>query len=297
MSLEMKEFFDPRTSTLTYLVWDSDSLDGIVIDPVLDYDPIGSLVWTESLEKLIRSIESHSIHLHLILETHAHADHLSGAPYLKNQFPKAKIVIGEKIGEVQSTFQKILDLDLLRTDGSQFDLLIQDGQVLEAGRISIRAFHTPGHTPACMSYLIGDSLFVGDTLFMPDYGTGRCDFPKGDAEVLYHSVHEIIYNLPESTNIYVGHDYQPNGRELRFRTTVGESKQNNIQLNQNTKKSEFVEFRNARDKNLSAPRLFYQSMISNLDGGGIPKKLGSVRSRAFYSIPVQIQDPKGLLGV
>ncbi|NCN09853.1 MAG: MBL fold metallo-hydrolase [Leptospira sp.] len=291
--MEVKEFFDVRTFTLTYIVWDKKTKDGVIIDAVLDYEPIGSRIWPESLKNYLDYLKSNSIQLHYILETHAHADHLSAAPYLKKQFPKAKTAIGEQIVSIQEFFKKVFSLELLKTDGSQFDLLLKDSEVLRAGSLEIKVIHTPGHTPACVCYLAGDKLFTGDLLFMPDYGTGRCDFPKGDSHSLYHSVMEKIYTLPENTQIYTGHDYMPNGRPLRFLSTVGESKKNNIQLPSSRSESDFVKFRETRDSNLSAPKLLYQSVISNINGGGLPPL--QENGKNYFKIPVNLEDPGHLL--
>ena len=232
--MRIESFFDPATFTLSYVVFDPDSHDAVVIDPVLDYDPIPSRVSLGSVEKIAHFVREHGLRLHQILETHAHADHLSGAQALKSRFG-AGIVIGERITEVQRVFQRIFGLpDSFRTDGSQFDRLLADGAQLTLGRLPIQAIHTPGHTPACLSYLIGDAVFTGDALFIEDYGTGRCDFPRGSAADLYDSIHGKLYRLPDATRVFVGHDYLPGSRPLRFETTIGRSKSDNIQLRQDT---------------------------------------------------------------
>jgi glyoxylase-like metal-dependent hydrolase (beta-lactamase superfamily II) len=291
--MEIKSFFDERTFTLTYIVWDNKTLDGILIDSVLDYDPVGSKIWTESLKLHVDFIKANKINIHYIMETHAHADHLSASPYLKKVFPKAKIVIGEHITEVQKVFKEYFQLEELVPDGSQFDMLLKDGEELIAGSIKIKVIHTPGHTPACASYLIDDALFVGDALFMPDYGTGRCDFPKGDAHALYNSITEKIYKLNDSTRIFVGHDYMPGGRDLKFETTVGESKKKNIQLPISRSEEEFVTFRKDRDSGLSAPKLLYQSVMVNICGGGIPKS--NENKKAYFKLPVNVKDTNGFI--
>lgn len=293
--MEIQAFFDDRTYTLTYIVWDENTKDGVIIDSVLDYEPIGSKIFTESMKKHVDYIKSNNIQLHYIMETHAHADHLSAAPFLKKLFPNAKSVIGAKIKDVQAVFKDVFSLSELTPDGSQFDILMEDGQEIQAGSLKIKAIHTPGHTPACTSYLIGDALFTGDTIFMPDYGTGRCDFPKGDARALYKSITEKIYTLPDSTRIFVGHDYLPNGRPLKYETTVGEEKKHNIHLPQGRSEEEFVKFRTERDKTLEAPRLLYQSVMVNVCGGGIPK--ASEGGKPYFKLPVNIKDNYGLIAV
>lgn len=212
--MKIQAFFDPNTFTLTYVVFDPASRDAIVIDPVLDYDPLASRTSTKSLDEVAAFLRQHELHVHYTLETHAHADHLSGSQWLKQHFG-AKVAIGERIRDVQETFRTALDLGHLATDGSQFDQLLADGDVLVAGTLRIATIATPGHTPACVTYRIDDALFTGDALFMPDYGTGRCDFPSGSADALYDSVMRL-YALPDELRVFPGHDYQPGGRELAW---------------------------------------------------------------------------------
>lgn len=267
----VKEFFDPATWTLTYAVFDEASRDAVIIDPVWDYEPASSSLSTQSLDQVEAFIKAHELKVHFILETHAHADHLSGSQPLKQRFPDSQIGIGANITAVQEVFKKVFNLPKeFATDGSQFDFLIQEGQAIRAGSLTIEALYTPGHTPACASYLIGDALFTGDALFMPDYGTGRCDFPAGSADDLYTSVHEKLYKLDHNTRVFVGHDYLPNGRELKFETTIGESKASNIQLKESTTRDEFVKFRTDRDVTLKAPRLLLPSVQVNIDAGRLP---------------------------
>jgi glyoxylase-like metal-dependent hydrolase (beta-lactamase superfamily II) len=270
--MEVQTFFDKATSTLTYVVYDPKTKDSILIDPVLDYLPGASKVSTESVEKAASFINENNLNLHLIMETHAHADHLSGAPELKKKFSNAKTAIGEKITMVQRTFAKAFNLKDFKSDGSQFDLLLKNGQTIEAGSIKIKVIATPGHTPSCSSYLIENMVFTGDSLFMPDFGTGRCDFPAGDAGVMYDSIMKKLYKLPDTTKVYVGHDYQPGGRELKFQTTIGEEKEKNIHLKIDTTKEAYVEFRTNRDKTLQAPNLLLQSIQVNINGGLLPPK-------------------------
>ncbi len=272
MQVQVKEFYDPDTFTLTYVVYDKTSHDAVVIDPVLDYDPAASKISFSSVDKLEKFIKENELNLHFILETHAHADHLTGAAELKKCFPKARIGIGENITKVQDLFKGVYNLKDFNTNGIQFDELLNEREILKAGTISIKTFFTPGHTPACSSYLIEQNLFTGDALFMPDFGTGRCDFPAGSSKDLYHSVHEKLYSLPDKTRVYTGHDYQPNGRELKFVSTIGENKKNNIQLNEKTTEEEFIVFRDKRDATLKAPRLLLPSIQVNIDAGHLPKE-------------------------
>ncbi len=270
--MEIKAFYDEATYTLTYVVWDGATRDAVVIDPVLNYDPLGSQTSTESVDEVAEFLEAQSLQLRAILETHAHADHLSGSQVLKHRLGGAPVVIGETITKVQETFEGIFQLgDDFATDGSQFDKLIKDGETWQVGSLSVEAIATPGHTPACMTYKIGDALFTGDALFMHDYGTGRTDFPKGSARDLYHSVHDRLYSLPDDTRVFVGHDYQPGQRELRYETTIGKSKRCNPQLRAETTEHEFVEFRNSRDAELAAPRLLFQSVQVNVNAGHLPE--------------------------
>lgn len=267
----IETFYDPSTYTLTYVAYDQNTKDAIIIDPVLDYDPHSSKTSTESLDKVDKFIKDNNLKMHYCLETHAHADHLSGSVLLKERYPGIKVAISENITAVQDVFKGVFNFDFLKSDGSQFDELLKDGQEITAGTINIKVIATPGHTPTCVSFLIEDNVFTGDALFMPDYGTGRCDFPAGSASDLYNSIHDKLYNLPDHTKVYVGHDYQPGGREVKWQTTIGESKQNNKQLKANTSKDEFVNMRESRDATLKAPRLLLQSVQVNINAGHFPE--------------------------
>ena len=268
--MNVHALYDARTFTLTYVVWDPTTHDAVVIDPVLDFDPASGRIWEESVDAVTAFLQAEGLTLRWIFETHAHADHLSGSQALKRRHG-AGVAIGARIQEVQSIFKGVFDLDpSFPTDGSQFDRLLQDGETLHAGSIAVRAISTPGHTPACLSYVIDDAVFTGDALFMPDYGVGRCDFPAGSAETLYRSVHDGLYALPDSTRVFVGHDYQPGGRDLAFETTIGASKTGNVQLKESTPSEDFVSFRTARDKTLAAPRLLFPSVQVNIDAGHLP---------------------------
>lgn len=269
--MKIEKFYDPATFTLTYLVIDEDTKDAIVIDPVLDYDPQGSRISTENIDKVEKYVKDNEINLLAGLETHAHADHLSGSVELKKRFKDFQIIIGQDITKVQELFKDVFNFKDLKTDGSQFNKLVKDGEIVQIGSIKIETIATPGHTPACVTYKIEDAIFTGDALFMPDYGTGRCDFPAGSAEDLYESIQKL-YRLPDETRVFVGHDYQPNGRELEYETTIGAEKENNIQLKTTTTKNDFVQFRQQRDSSLNAPRLLYQSVQVNVNAGEIPEK-------------------------
>ncbi len=288
--MKTKTFFDKRTWTLTYVAWDEDTRDAIIIDPVLDYDPVGSKIWTESVDEVLAFVKAESLVPHYILETHAHADHLSGSQMIKDEFPTARVAISEKITTVQSVFKGVFDLPAdFATDGSQFDQLLTDGEVLPAGSLRVKVLATPGHTPACASFQVEDAVFTGDAIFMPDMGTGRCDFPAGSAGDLYDSVKKL-YAMPDATRLFVGHDYMPNGRELAFETTVGEEKENNIQLRAETSKDEFIKFRTDRDRTLSAPTLLFQSVQVNVDAGALPQPHGN--EQRYLRIPINIFRPE-----
>ncbi len=292
--MEIKAFFDERTFTLTYVVWDENTRDAVAIDTVLNYDPLGSQTSTESLDELSAFVRDNGLRLHWALETHAHADHLSGAQMLKRRFD-AKSAIGAQITAVQETFKGVFDLgEEFQTDGSQFDKLLEDGETLVAGSLEVKAIATPGHTPACLTYQIGDALFTGDALFMHDYGTGRCDFPKGSASDLYGSITGKLYALPDQMRVFPGHDYLPNGRELVYETTVGKSKTDNPQLRAETTKEEFVSEREKRDAKLAAPRLLFQSVQFNIAGGQLPPA-GSTGIR-YFKLPVNMRKPTDDIG-
>jgi glyoxylase-like metal-dependent hydrolase (beta-lactamase superfamily II) len=234
-------------------------------------------------------VENHDLHVRAVLETHAHADHLSGSQVLKKVYPQAKIVIGDHIRDVQKMFKGIFDLpDEFATDGSQFDVLLSDGAEYEAGSLRVKAIYTPGHTPACVSYLIEDALFTGDTLFMPDMGTGRCDFPGGSAANMYDSIQKL-YALPDTTRVFVGHDYAPNGRAYAWETTIGAEKACNVQLNAQTTREDYIHARTARDKTLDAPRLLFQSVQVNIDAGHLPAR--HANNIRYLRIPMNVFRP------
>ncbi|KIG14504.1 Zn-dependent hydrolase, including glyoxylase [Enhygromyxa salina] len=289
--MKIEAFYDEATSTLTYVVFDPESRDAIVIDPVLDYDPASSEISHVSVNRVSVFLRKHELELRLILETHAHADHLSGSQVLKRRFPTAQTGIGAKITVVQAIFKDVFDLPAdFPTDGRQFDRLLQDGEDVEAGTLRFRVIATPGHTPGCVSYLFEDALFTGDAMFMPDMGTGRCDFPAGSAEDLYDSITQRIYTLPDATRIFVGHDYQPGGRPLAYQSTVAEQKATNKQLPASRGRAEFVEFRTQRDASLTAPKLLFQSVQVNVDAGALPDPAGN--QKRYLKIPINAFRPQ-----
>lgn len=290
--MKIQHFFDRDTFTLTYLVIDESTLDTVIIDPVLDFDPPSGKVKDQSLQEVLTYLSEGKLKLRGILETHAHADHLSSSQILKQLFPEAVLAIGKKIRVVQEVFKAHFNLANLRTDGSQFDHLFGDFEEVSFGSLKMKALPTPGHTPACMSYLFGDAVFVGDALFMPDSGTGRCDFPRGCAKDLYQSVAKTLYSLPDTTKVYVGHDYSPGDREMRFQTTIAESKHSNIQLKSNTSEQDYVEFRTARDKKLQAPRLLLPSIQVNIAAGHLPEREGNGVSYLKLPLSAELQSGK-----
>lgn len=266
--MRIETLFDQRTWTLTYLVWDENTRDAVVIDPVLDYDPLRVRVYSESMKRLVALIEQYGLNVHWSLETHAHADHISSGSKLRTKLG-AKLGISKEITRVQKVFKGVFGLEDLQVEGEQFDRLLADGDVIEAGSLVIRVLATPGHTPACITFQIEDAIFTGDALFMPDFGTGRCDFPNGSASDLYDSVQKL-YQLPENTRVFVGHDYGPNGRPIAWETTIGKSKADNIQLKADTPKETFVSWRAARDATLAPPNLIFQSIQCNINAGDLP---------------------------
>jgi glyoxylase-like metal-dependent hydrolase (beta-lactamase superfamily II) len=282
MNLTIKHFFDTTTSTLTYVVWDADTLDAVIIDPVLDFDSV-NLVFTETaIEQVLEYVSSKQLTVHHVLETHIHADHITGASRLREKLG-AELVVGSLIPKIQEIFVELLDLDKTHVNADVFDVLLGDNESLHSGSLTVKAIHTPGHTPACTTYQIGDAIFTGDTLFMPDFGTGRCDFPNGSSETLYESIQKL-YLLPDSTRVFVGHDYQPGGRELEFETSIGICKTESKNLKVDTSKEAFVAFRDTRDASLNLPRLLFQSVQLNICAGALPPKSGN--GIRMMSIPI-----------
>ncbi|MCU1769832.1 MBL fold metallo-hydrolase [Pseudomonas protegens] len=273
-TLRVEAFFDSHTWTISYLVMDLASRHCALIDSVLDYDPKSGRTHTESADRLIARVKELDARVDWILETHVHADHLSAAAYLKAQLG-AQVAIGNQITRVQKTFGALFnEAPAFARDGSQFDVLLEDGAEFAIGGLTARAMHTPGHTPACMTYLVqvGDETlaFVGDTLFMPDYGTARCDFPGADARTLYRSIGKILA-LPPSTRLFMCHDYLPNGRELQYMITVAEQRANNIHIHQGVDEDSFVAMREARDATLDMPVLILPSVQVNMRSGHFPE--------------------------
>ncbi|WP_416305893.1 MBL fold metallo-hydrolase [Neptunicella sp. SCSIO 80796] len=270
MSVQVEAFFHQHTSTLSYVVYDQDSKYAAVIDPVLDFDYASGHTDTRFAEQLLDFLDSRQLRLQWILETHAHADHLTAAQYVKAK-AGGRIAIGGGITKVQSTFQKIYNLaDSIQTDGSDFDLLFNEGDTFRLGNSTGQILATPGHTNDSLTYLIDGHAFVGDSLFMPDAGTARCDFPGGSAATLFQSVKKL-YQLPDETLIYVSHDYQPNGRELKFVASVAEHKQANVHINAETAEAEFIQIRQTRDATLGMPNLIMPSIQVNIRAGHFPK--------------------------
>ncbi len=283
-TLKIRAFFDEPTFTVSYLVWDPATRRGAVIDPVLDYEPASGEVDIRSVEKILAAAEVEGLTLDWVLETHAHADHLSGAPYIKAK-TGAKIGIGEHIKEVQRIFRPVFNATDLKTDGSDFDRLFADGEKFTIGSLAVEVLYTPGHTPADVSYRIGDAVFVGDTLFMPDYGTARADFPGGDPHKLYRSIRRLLA-LPPETRLFMCHDYKAPGRDTyAWETTVQAERETSVHVSDGVGEKEFVAMRNARDATLAAPRLLLPSIQINIRAGRFPPaESNGVR---YLTIPVK----------
>jgi glyoxylase-like metal-dependent hydrolase (beta-lactamase superfamily II) len=266
----VEAFFDPETFTYSYVVSDPATGKCALVDSVLDYDPASGRTSFASADRLVDHVRARNLTVEWILETHVHADHLSAAPYLQERLG-GKLAIGEHVTVVQKTFGGLFNAgSTFATDGGQFDHLFFDGEEFRVGELSARAIHTPGHTPACMTYVIGDAAFVGDTLFMPDYGTARCDFPGGDAHVLYHSVQKI-FTLPDETRMFLCHDYgTPDRDEFLFETTVGVQRRSNIHIHADTSEAAFAAMRTARDATLAMPKLILPSVQVNMRAGEMP---------------------------
>ena len=269
MALSVESFFDAATSTVSHIVVEPNGRKCAIIDSVLDYDASSGRTRSDSADQIIATIRERSLEVEWILETHAHADHLSAARYLKSELG-GRIAIGARIKEVQTIFKEVFNLErTFNTDGRQFDHLFEDGEMFHIGRQAARVMYTPGHTPACATYVIADCAFVGDTLFMPDGGTARADFPGGDAKQLYQSIEKIL-ELPEDTRIFVCHDYQPGGREVKWQTSVAEERERNIHVGGGKGEDVFIEMREARDATLSTPTLLIPSIQINVRAGDMP---------------------------
>jgi glyoxylase-like metal-dependent hydrolase (beta-lactamase superfamily II) len=271
MSPEVNAFFDAQTNTVSYVVRDPNGRSAAIIDSVLDYDQASGRTVTTSADEIIAFVQKHDLSVDWILESHVHADHLSAAPYLQEHLG-GKIGIGDQITVVQDTFGKVFNEGTeFQRDGSQFDALFREGDSFHIGQLRGDVLHTPGHTPACLTYVIGDAAFVGDTLFMPDFGTARCDFPGGSSTDLFSSIQKIL-TLPDETRVFVGHDYKAPGRdEFAWETTVGEQKALNVHVGAGKTVEEFVAMRDARDATLGMPRLILPSIQVNMRAGQMPE--------------------------
>ena len=262
--------FDEATFTVTYVVADPDSAHAAIVDPVLDYDPASGRTSTASADKVVAFVRDNNLSIDWVLETHVHADHLSAAPYLREKLG-GKVAIGKNVAAVQETFQGVFNIEDLATDGSQFDHLFEDGDAFSVGGMAGSIIGTPGHTPACITYVIGDVAFVGDTLFMPDFGTARTDFPGGDAGMLYDSIQRILA-LPGDTRLFMCHDYKAPGRdEFAWETSVAEQREVNVHINRNVSRDEFVAMREGRDAELGMPKLILPSIQVNVRAGQLPE--------------------------
>ena len=281
----IRAFFDEPTNTVSYLVADPETKRAAVIDPVLDYDHASGKASTKSADVILAEAEKNGLRIDWVLETHAHADHLSGAPYLKLK-TGASVGIGEHIGEVQKIFRPVFNATDLKGDGSEFDHLFADGERFKVGTLDVEVFYVPGHTPADVAYKIEDAVFVGDTLFMPDYGTARADFPGGDARTLYHSIRKLLA-LPEETRLFMCHDYKAPGRDhYAWETTVGEERMRNPHVKDGIGEDEFVALREARDAKLSAPHLLMPSIQVNIRAGRLPP--ADANGVRYLKIPVKL---------
>ena len=269
MNPEVKTFFDQATFTATHVVWDPRSRRAAIVDSVKDYDPSSGRSSTESADAVIAFVRAQDLGVDWILETHVHADHLTAAPYLKEKLG-GRIGIGSRIDVVQGVFKKVFNAEEgFTTDGRQFDRLFEDGETFAIGELEASVVHTPGHTPACVTYVVGDAAFVGDTLFMPDFGTARCDFPGGDARQLFKSIRKIL-SLPPETRLFLCHDYAPNGRDYQWETSVAAERAQNIHVRNGVTEDDFVAMRSARDKELGMPVLILPSVQVNMRAGELP---------------------------
>lgn len=285
----IEAFFDEPTNTISYLVADPASGEAAVIDPVLDFDLAGGSADVRSADRIIATTAARGWHIGMVLETHAHADHLSAAPYIKAK-TGATIGIGEHIRDVQKIFRPVFDLTDLKTDGSDFDRLFADGEHFSLGVLDIEVMHVPGHTPADVAYIIGDAAFVGDTMFMPDYGTARADFPGGDARQLYRSIRRVL-SLPEETRLFLCHDYKAPGRDdYRWETTVGEQRRASVHIQDGITEDEFVAMREARDATLAVPKLLLPAIQVNVRAGRFPD--AEANGVHYLKIPVKVNADK-----
>lgn len=283
--MKVQQFYEPETGTLSYVVYHSTSYDAVIIDPLLDFSLDYWRVSDESSATIEKFVAENKLSVKYILDTHIHADHLSAANHLRQKL-NCQYAIGEKIADVQKVMSSLLGIgENFHSDGRQFDRLLRDDEELSAGKLSIKIIHTPGHTPACCSYYIGDAVFVGDVLFQPDLGVARCDFPGGNANTLYHSITKKLFLLPDNTRIFLGHDY-PANRKLAFQTTINESKRINKDITPGMDEHVFAHNVNQRDKRLPLPRLFFQSVQFNLNGAEFLHK--DAQGRGYFKIPVNL---------
>jgi glyoxylase-like metal-dependent hydrolase (beta-lactamase superfamily II) len=282
---EIRAFFDESTNTVSYLVWDKATMQGAVIDPVLNFDHRSGKATVSSADAILAAAKTLGLTIGRVLETHAHADHLSGAPYIKLK-TGAKVAIGEHIRDVQRIFRPVFNATDVSGDGSEFDHLFKDGERFAIGKLEGEVIYTPGHTPACVSYKIGDAVFVGDTLFMPDFGTARADFPGGDAHALYRSIKRIL-SLPAETRLFMCHDYKAPGRDrYAWETTVGEERARNVHVHDGVSEDAFVKMRQARDTTLAAPLLLLPSIQVNIRAGKLPP--AEVNGVHYLKVPVKL---------
>ncbi len=286
MTPDVTAFFDNATNTVSYVVKDPESRSVAIIDSVLDFDYSSGRTDTKSADEVIAYVKDNDLKVEWILETHVHADHLSAAPYIQQQLG-GKIGIGSNITIVQDTFGKVFNEGTeFQRDGSQFDRLFVDGDTFEIGNLNAKVLHTPGHTPACMTYVVDDAAFVGDTMFMPDFGTARCDFPGGSAEDLYNSIQKIL-TLPDDTRIFVGHDYKAPGRdEYAWESTVGEQKAKNVHVGAGKGHDDFIKMRTERDAQLGLPKLIIPSIQVNMRAGNMPEPEDNGAS--YLKVPVNV---------
>lgn len=283
MHPSVQAFFDHATNTVSYIVYDPATKKAAIIDPVLDFTPRNGRIATTSADALLTAAAGQGLDIIYVLETHAHADHLSAAHHLR-EVTGAPVIIGAQITQVQTIFGALFEADDVTHDGAAFDRLVQDGDSLPLGNLSINVLHTPGHTPACVTYVIGDAAFVGDTMFMPDYGTARADFPGGSAHALYRSIRKI-FDLPPETRIFVGHDYLPKGRsEFVWETTVADQRAHNVHMHDGISEAEFIAMRTARDKTLEAPQLILPALQVNIRAGALPP--ASPGGHVYLRLPI-----------
>ncbi len=285
VTAEVTAFFDEPTNTVSYVVKDPSSDACAIIDSVMDIDYAAGRIAYDSADRIVRFVQEHGLRVEWLIETHVHADHLSGAPYLQDKLG-GQIGIGDKITVVQDTFGKVFNEGTaFQRDGSQFDRLFGDGDSYAIGSLQVNVLHTPGHTPACMTHVVGNAAFVGDTLFMPDGGSARADFPGGDARILYRSIRRVL-SLPDAMRLFMCHDYGPDGREIRWETTVGEQRAHNIHAHDGVTEDAFVALREARDATLGMPRLIIPSLQINMKAGALPDP--DETGKRFLKVPINV---------